>query len=118
VLHHRSRISFGNALKAKLLDPAAVGLLNRNDVVVEVHLLANVLERTLTIANSLAPKKPFSRTRKTTANSLRRIMPGASQLIAGAPTASALLARKGKMFISHGSALDRASRVPIRPSAR
>ena len=36
-------------------------------------------------------------------------MPGASQLIAGAPTASALLARKGKMFISHGSALDRAS---------
>ena len=41
-----ARISFGNALKAKLLDPAAVGLLNRNDVVVEVHLLANAREVT------------------------------------------------------------------------
>jgi hypothetical protein len=35
-----ARISFGNTLKAKLLDPAAVGLLDRNDVVVEAHLLA------------------------------------------------------------------------------
>ncbi len=39
-------------------------------------------------------------------------MPGASQLVAGAPTAAAPLARKETMFISRGSALDRASRVP------
>jgi hypothetical protein len=34
------------------------------------------------------------------------------KLVAGAPTASAPLARKGKMFISRGHALDRALRVP------
>src|SRR5437016_6172529 len=39
-----ARIAFGHALKAKLLDPAAVGLLDRNDVVVEAHLLACVRE--------------------------------------------------------------------------
>jgi hypothetical protein len=34
------------------------------------------------------------------------------KLVAGAPTASAPLARKGKMFISRGHARDRALRVP------
>jgi hypothetical protein len=40
------------------------------------------LERTFTMANSLATKKPLSRTRKRIANNLREIMVGASQLVA------------------------------------
>ena len=32
-----ARVSFGDTLEAKLLDPAIVGLLDRNDVAVDVH---------------------------------------------------------------------------------
>ena len=36
-----ARVSFGDTLEAKLLDPAIVGLLDRHDVAVDAHLLAN-----------------------------------------------------------------------------
>jgi hypothetical protein len=58
------------------------------------------LARTFTIANSLATKKPFRRTRKTTAKSLRNMMPGTSQLVAGASTAPAAMVRKGRVIHS------------------
>jgi hypothetical protein len=63
------------------------------------------------MANSLATKKPFTRTRKTTASSLRMIIAGASQLVAGAPTSSAPLARRVKIFISGGTIRGFHSRV-------
>ena len=40
-----ARVSFGDTLEAKLPHPAIVGLLDRNDVAVDAHLLANARKR-------------------------------------------------------------------------
>src|SRR6516164_3914809 len=77
-------------------------------------LASSWLARTLTIANSLTTKKPFSRTRKTIAKSLSKMIPGASQFVACIPTVSAILAKNGRVFIASGLGIVMLPKGPAR----